>query len=137
LDIVFQSLDLISQIFHGDLIIFNNTVDLELLDTITNGNELVTTPQETFHGDGLDTLGQLIHIGFIIPRLDFEGDGGLGNRLGLVGLLGVIFSNTLSLDLLSFFINLFIIGTEKVNVIFVLSGSRSSSSGPNQKIKTR
>jgi hypothetical protein len=134
---VFKRFDLFSQVIHGNLVIFNNTVDLELLDTETNGNQLRTTPQETIHSNSTDTLGQFFHISFIIPGLDIEGDGGLGKRLGLVGLLGVVFSNTGSLDLFSFFINFFIIGTEEINVIFIFfsssGGSRSSGSPKDKK----
>jgi hypothetical protein len=126
LDKVFQSFDLFSQVIHGDLVIFDDTVDLELLDTETDGDQLVTTPQETVHGDSLDTVGQFVHVGFVIPGLDFESDGGLSSRLGLVGLLGVVFGNTGSLDLFSFFINFIIIGTKEIDIIFVFF----SSSGP-------
>lgn len=140
LNIVFQSSDLVSQIIQHDLIIFNNTVDLKLSDTVTNRDKLVTTPEETIHGDFLDTLCHGIHISFIIPRLDFKSDGGLCNRLRLGSLLSIIFSKTLSLDSFSFFINFFIIRTEKINVIFVSGfSSRGSFSGPkiSKKKETR
>jgi hypothetical protein len=85
----------------------------------------VTTPQQTIHGNFLHGLGHGFHISFIIPRLDFKSDGGLGNSLGLVGLFGIVFGNTFSLDSFRFSI-FFFVGTEKVNVIFIFS-SRSSS----------
>lgn len=51
--------------------------DLEFLDTITNGDEFASTPDETGHLDGTNALLELSHIGLIIPRLHLEGD----NRL--------------------------------------------------------
>jgi len=129
LNVVFQIGDSITQIIHHDLIILNNTVDLELLDTVTNGNELRTTPEETIHGNSSDSSSQFFHVGFIIPRLNFKSDSGLSNGLGLVGLLGVIFSNTLSLDLLGFLINFLVIGTEEIDIILIFLSSGSSSGG--------
>lgn len=108
-----------------DLFVFNDTVDLELLDTVTNWDELVTTPDETVHIDGLDIGKEFVHISFIIPWLDIKGDDGLGSWLRLAGsLLLLVFSKSFSLNSFSFFI-FFVIGTEEIDifVIFFFSGS--------------
>ena len=111
-----------------DLVILNNAVDLELLDTVTDGNELGSTPQQTVQLNALDGGSQSVHIGLIIPGLDIERDGGLSDGLGLVGLLGSVLSKTLSLELLGGIIDLLVIRTEKIDIIIFLLGSSSRSS---------
>ena len=48
--------------------------NLELLDTVTDRDELGGTTDETFHLDGTNGLLKLGHVGLVIPRLHFEGD---------------------------------------------------------------
>ena len=55
----------------------NDKSDLELLHTVTNGDKLGGTPDETFHLDGKDRLLELRHVGLIIPGLDLKGNNGL------------------------------------------------------------
>jgi hypothetical protein len=93
---------------------------------------LRTTPQQTVQINGLDSSGQLLHRSLVIPGLDIKGDSGLGDGLGLVGLLGSVLSKTLLLELLGLFINLLIIRSEEIDIIVFLSssGSRGGSSSP-------
>lgn len=56
----------------------DNEGDLELLDTETDGNKLAGTPEQTVLFDRTDSLLQSLHVGFVIPGLDFKGDNGLG-----------------------------------------------------------
>jgi hypothetical protein len=118
-----------------DLVILNNAVDLELLDTVTDGNELGSTPHQTIQLNTLDGSSQSIHVGLIIPGLDIESDGGLSDGLGLVGLLGSVLSKTLSLKLLGGLIDFFVVRTEKINIFIILLLSSSSSSGSPIELK--
>ena len=52
--------------------------DLELLDTVADGDELGSTPDKTLPFDGTNGLLELDHVGLVIPGLDLEGDDGLG-----------------------------------------------------------
>lgn len=119
LDVVLILLDLALELVERDLLVLNDQVDLELLDTETDGDELVSTPDEAVHLDGLDVGNELVHVGLIIcqmvslrskiqkvikhtPRLDIHGDNGLSSRLGLALLLLLVLSQsplTLSNDL--------------------------------------
>jgi hypothetical protein len=91
---------------------------------------LRTTPQQTVHLNSLDSSGQFVHVGLIIPRLDIKSDSGLSDGLGLVSLLGGVLSKTLSLELLGSLIDLFVIRTEKIDIFVLLGGSSSRSSFP-------
>lgn len=128
LDVVLKLLDGLLEVIERDLVILDNTVDLELLDTVTNRDPLGSTPEETVHLNRLDRLEELIKISLVIPRLNIKGDHGLGSSLRLVGLLLVVFSDTLSLDSLGLSI-VFIIRAKEVDivVILLLSSSRSST----------
>ena len=122
----------------------NDKGNLELLDTIANGDELGRTPDEAVLLDGAHRLLELNHVGLIVPRLDLHGDDGLknarkisvcswdrylsqthlGDGLGLVGFLGGVLSNTLSFDPLSLFILLFV-GSEEIDLVVILSSCGS------------
>jgi len=66
LDVVLVLLNLLLESIEGDLIIFNNQVDLQLLDTETNGNELGTTPDKTILLNSADTILEFLHVGLIV-----------------------------------------------------------------------
>lgn len=62
-------LNLLLELIGRDLLILNNQVDLELLDTETNGNKLGGTPDKTFHLNSTDVLLQLYKIGLVICKI--------------------------------------------------------------------
>jgi hypothetical protein len=77
LNIVLKLSDLLLEVLKGNELILDDKSDLELADTITDSDELGSAPDETFHLDGANRLLELLHIGFIVPRFDLEGDDGL------------------------------------------------------------
>ena len=101
----------------------------EFVDTITNGNEFASAPNKTVHFDGLDLLEHLIHVSLIVPRLDIEKDRSLGDQGRFLRLLGSIGIQTLLTDLSSFGIFFLVIGTEKIDVIVVIIGGCSGTTG--------
>lgn len=130
LDEILTLHDLLLEDIEGDELILNDTVDLELLDTVTDRDELGLTPQETVHFDATDVSLKSGHIGLIIPRLDVEGAHGLGDGLGLLGLLGGVLGKTLLLDLLGLLIDLFVVRAEKIDILIILlSGGSGGGSG--------
>jgi len=142
LDEVLTLQDLLLEDIEGDELILNDAVDLELLDTVTDRDELGLTPQETLHGDATDVSLKGSHVGLIIPRLDIKGAHGLGNGLGLGGLLGGVLGKTLLLDLLGLLIDLLIVRAEKVDILIIIGGSgssggSSSGTGPTLQRKKR
>lgn len=66
LDVVLILLDLGLELVGGDLLVLDNQVDLELLNTETNSNELRGTPDETVHLNGADVGLHLAKVGLII-----------------------------------------------------------------------
>ena len=83
------------EVVSGDLLVFNDATDDELLNTVGNGGLLVLgLPEETVHLDGDDLLGEVIKVCLSLVGLDFEEDEGLSNWLFLnllnVGLLGLL-----------------------------------------------
>jgi hypothetical protein len=126
LDVVLEFLNLLLEVISGDLSILNDTVDLELLDTETNGDELVTTPDKTVHFNGLDVSKHLLQVSLVIPWLNFQSDDGLGSWTWTLGsLLGLVLLKTLLLELLSLFINFFVVRAKEINIVFVVTSSTS------------
>jgi hypothetical protein len=117
--VVLELLDLLLELVKGDLVVLDDQVDLELLDTETNGNKLGGTPDKTLLLDGENVSLELVHVCLVIPGLNVKGDDGLGSRLYLAGLLLVVLGKTLSLDTLSLLIDL-IVRAEQVDIIVVL-----------------
>lgn len=137
LDVVLEGLNLLLEVANGDLLVLNNQVDLELLDTETNGDKLGGTPDEAVQLDGTDLLLEGSHVGLIIytmvrraslewkieqhtPRLDIEGDNGLGNSLGLGLLLLLVLGQSLITDTGSLGILLLVVRTEQVDIVVLL-----------------
>ena len=54
--------------------------DLELLDTVNDGDELAGTPDETLHLNAAHRLLKFGHVGLVIPGLHLEGDDRLKRR---------------------------------------------------------
>ena len=50
----------------------DNEGDLELADTVANGDKLGSTPDETGLLDGTNGRLKGNHVGLVIPRLDIE-----------------------------------------------------------------
>lgn len=119
LDIVFKLLNLLLELIQADELVLyppspvlenepatkttqltNDEGNLELLDTITNRNELGRTPNKTLLLDRADRFLELGHVGLVVPRLDLERNDRLGNRLGLVSLARVVLGDTLGLETL-------------------------------------
>jgi hypothetical protein len=77
LDVVLELCELFLKFVEGDELVLNNEGDLELLDTVTDGNKLGTTPNETFLLDGTDRLLESLQVSFIVPRLNIKCHNGL------------------------------------------------------------
>jgi len=109
-------LDLVERDVVGD-----DEGDLELADTVADGDEGRGTPDEALAGDGADRLLELGHVGLVVPGLDVHGDDRLadgGRALG--GLLLVVGGDTLGLDALALGVLLLVVGAEEVDVVLVL-----------------
>ena len=63
----------------------NDKSDLELANSIPDRDELAGTPYKTLHFNGAHRFFQCLHICLIVPRLDLEGDDGLGACVKLIG----------------------------------------------------
>lgn len=59
-------LDLLLQLVGRDLLVLDNQVDLQLLDTETDGDELGGTPNKTILLDGKDVSLELLKVGLIV-----------------------------------------------------------------------
>lgn len=66
LNVVLELGDLLLEIIKRDLLVLDDKVDLELLDTEADGDELGSTPDEAVLLDGTDTLLEGNHVGLII-----------------------------------------------------------------------
>jgi hypothetical protein len=64
--VVLILLNLLLKLIQRDLLVLNDKVDLELLNTETNGNPLVGTPDKTVLLNLLDVLEELIEVGLVI-----------------------------------------------------------------------
>ena len=58
-------------------ILTNDEGDLELANTVADGDKFRGTPNKTILLDRTDRLLKLGHVGLIIPGLHLEGDNGL------------------------------------------------------------
>lgn len=59
-------LDLLLELIERDLVVLNDQVDLELLDTETDGDKGGGTPNETILLNGTDVGLELLHVGLIV-----------------------------------------------------------------------
>lgn len=92
---------------------------------------LTGSPNETLLLDGLASSEHGVHVRLVVPGLDVQEDGGLGNEGGLLGLLLVVGLQPLlpDPDLLRVLL-LVGIGAEEVDVIvFVVIGRGGGSRG--------
>ena len=49
-----------------DLLVLDDQVDLQLLDTVTNGDKLGSTPDQAVLLDGADLGLELLHVGLVV-----------------------------------------------------------------------
>lgn len=81
----FPGFDGFEDVVGKDLIVFNDTSELEFLDSVSDVNLLdFLAPDQTFHWSFEDLLGQSVKIGFGIFNLNVEDNDGLGGWLGLL-----------------------------------------------------
>lgn len=66
LNVVLELLDLALELVGGDLLVLNNQVDLELLNTESEGNPLGGTPDEAVLLNGADVSLELLKVGLVI-----------------------------------------------------------------------
>lgn len=130
LDVLLESLNLLGEVSDTDLLILDDHVDLELADTVADGDKLRGTPDKAVHGDSTDTGLESSHVSLVIPGLDVESDDRLGGGLGTLGLLlRLVLSQALLADSDSLGVLLLIVATEQVDVIVLLGGSGGGSGG--------
>lgn len=122
LDKVLVLLDLLGQQIDGHLLVLDDAHDLQLVDSVSHGHQLGSSPQQTVHLDLADQQLHLLHVGLIVPGLDVHQHGALGDQGGLLRLLGIVSLDALGLDagLLSGL--LLILRSEQVDVIISLGG---------------
>ena len=119
LDVVLHLLNTLLKVVHRDLVVLNDKGDLKLVHTVTDGHKLAGTPDKTVHFNSADLLLEGGHVSFIIPRLHVESDNTLSRRTwALSGLASLVLLNALSLNALSFRVNLILIAKE-VNVLVI------------------
>jgi hypothetical protein len=66
LDLVLELFNLLLELVERDFVVLNDQVELELLDTETNSNQLGGTPDKTVLLDGEDVSLELIHVCVVI-----------------------------------------------------------------------
>lgn len=110
-----------------DLIILNNARNAQLLDSVTDRDHLRGSPKKTVKSDATDEALELGHVGLIIPGLDVQDDGGLGDDNRLLGLLGLVLGKAGGLGGFSLGVLLLVFRAEEVEVVVLLGrGSRGS-----------
>lgn len=131
LDDILEGLDLFLQQIDRHFLVFDDTHDLQFLDAVADGNQFGSSPQKTVHNDATYFALHLGHVGLIVPWLDVEQHGRLGDQGGLLGLLLRVGGDTFLTDtrcLSAFFL---VVGSEQVNIIIVISwlGGRNGTLG--------
>lgn len=126
--------DLLLELVKRDLVVLNNQVDLELLDTVTDGNEGRGTPDETVLLDGTDVGLELLHVGLIVPGLDVHGDNRLGGGLRLASLLCGVLLEALLTDTGVLSILLLVVRAEEVDIVIILLGVLGGLGGVDGKL---
>jgi len=74
LHVVLEALDLLLQLLHGDFVVLDDQVDLQLLDAEADGDELGATPDQTLLLDAADSLFESLHVGFVVCESLLERD---------------------------------------------------------------
>lgn len=122
LHIVLKLGDGVLKVVETDLVVLDDQVDLQLRDTVADGHELGSSPDESVHLDGSHRLLELLHVGLVVPRLDVHRDDGLCRWLLLAGLLRGVLCQPLLTEVDGGLVLLLVfVGTEEVDVV-VLGG---------------
>ncbi|KAG7237187.1 hypothetical protein INR49_032685 [Caranx melampygus] len=98
LDIVLEGGDGLLQQICTHFVVLHHAADLQLLDAIAHWDQFGLPPQKPVHADAADALLHLGHVRLVIPGLNVEQDGGLGDESWLLGFLGSIIGEPLLLD---------------------------------------
>lgn len=114
---VLVRLDLLLQLVKRDLVVLDDQVDLQLLDAEADGDKLGGAPDKAVHLNGADTLLELLHAGLVVPRLDVEGDDGLGGGLHLSLLLLPVLGQALFPHARRLSVLLLVVAAEQVHVV--------------------
>lgn len=151
LDVVLKLGDLVAQLIERNLLVLNNQVDLQLLDTEADRNQLGGTPDQTILLNTADGSLEANHVGLIIykrdaksasvlqaaqsicrerkeegkehtPGLDVHGDDRLGSNLGLGLLLLAVLGQALLTDAGGLGVLLLVVAAEEVDVVVLLRG---------------
>jgi len=69
LDVVLELFDLLLELVQRDLVVLDDQVDLELLDTETDSDQLGGTPDETVLLDRKNIRLELVHVCLVIWKL--------------------------------------------------------------------
>merc|ERR1711871_11563 len=75
LDVVLKAFNCILQVICAHLIVFNDQIDLQLLDTESNINKLGFAPQQAILINASNCCLHSSHIGVCFPWLDINGKG--------------------------------------------------------------
>ena len=119
LDVVLNLLNTLLKVVHRDLVVLNDKGDLKLVHTVTDGHKLASTPDKAVHLNTADLLLEGGHVSFIVPRLHVECNNTLGRGTrALSSLASLVLLDALSLNALSFRVNLIFI-TKEVNVLVI------------------
>ncbi|KAL2279417.1 hypothetical protein FJTKL_13487 [Diaporthe vaccinii] len=122
LDVVLEADDLLLKLLQGDLVVLDDQVDLELLDTEANGDELGGTPDQTILLDRTHRGLKSGQVGLVICGLNIHSHDGLGGGLRLALLLLAVLGQTLLTDTGGLSILLLVVGAEQVDIVVVISG---------------
>lgn len=82
MNVVLELGDLVLELVERDELVLDDDGHLELLDTVTDRDELRETPNESGLLDRTDRLFEFGHVRLVVPRLDVESDERLGNGPG-------------------------------------------------------
>ena len=66
LNMIFVFFNALLEIVERDLLVLDHQIDLQLLDTKANRNQLGSTPDQTIHLNGTDVGLELLQVGLVI-----------------------------------------------------------------------
>ena len=70
--VIFEGADFFFEEVSSDFIVFNDTADLKLFDTVADWDEFCSSPEETIGFDFTNFSFESGHISFIIPWFDIQ-----------------------------------------------------------------
>merc|ERR1712203_328293 len=127
LHLILKALNLLSQVIRPNLVL-HHTSHAQLENAVSQRLLLSRAPQQAVHLNSLDLDQQSVQIGLVVPRLDVEGDGGLGDDFSLLfffgGFAGVVLGHAFGFELFGRFFGVFVLvvgaGEEVVVVIVII-----------------